>query len=160
MNRIELHDKWRVLRRLGTTVLILWTVAIALSLKPDPMQVSAHESQAALGDQGLMPDLGGAVGWFNSPLLNAKSLPGNVVAVIGVHTPEFGFEKERPNVENAVRELGISFPVAIDSNHAVWQAFQNEYWPADYLIDGKGRIRYRRFGEGEYDEFEHAESLP
>jgi len=70
--------------------------------------------------------------------------------VIGVHAPEFAFEKERANVETAVRDLKITYPVAIDSNHAIWQAFNNEYWPADYFIDGKGRIRYHHFGEGEY----------
>ena len=75
--------------------------------------------------------------------------------MIGVHAPEFGFEKERANVENAVRELKITYPVAIDSNHRIWQAFNNEYWPADYFIDGKGRIRYHHFGEGEYGESEH-----
>jgi thiol-disulfide isomerase/thioredoxin len=74
--------------------------------------------------------------------------------VIGVHAPEFGFEKERPNVEIAVRELDVTFPVPIDSNHRIWQAFRNEYWPADYFIDGKGRIRYRHFGEGEYEKSE------
>jgi len=77
------------------------------------------------------------------------------LVVIGVHAPEFGFEKERANVENAVRELKIGFPVAIDSNHAIWEAFNNQYWPADYLIDGHGRIRYRHFGEGDYADSEH-----
>jgi thiol-disulfide isomerase/thioredoxin len=76
------------------------------------------------------------------------------LVVIGVHAPEFGFEKERPNVENAVHELKISFPVPIDSDHTLWQAFSNEYWPADYFIDGKGRIRYHHFGEGDYDKSE------
>jgi thiol-disulfide isomerase/thioredoxin len=76
------------------------------------------------------------------------------LVVIGVHAPEFGFEKERANVENAVRDLKLTYPVAIDSNHAIWQAFNNEYWPADYFIDGKGRIRYHHFGEGEYVETE------
>jgi len=77
------------------------------------------------------------------------------LVVIGVHAPEFGFEKERANVENAVRELKVTFPVPIDSNHKIWQAFSNEYWPADYFIDGKGRIRYHHFGEGDYDKSEH-----
>jgi thiol-disulfide isomerase/thioredoxin len=76
------------------------------------------------------------------------------LVVIGVHAPEFRFEKERANVENAVRELKITYPVAIDSNHGIWQAFSNEYWPADYIIDAKGRIRYHHFGEGEYGESE------
>jgi len=74
--------------------------------------------------------------------------------VIGVHTPEFAFEKERSNVENAVRDLKITYPVAIDSDYKIWQAFHNEYWPAHYFIDGKGRIRYHHFGEGEYGESE------
>ncbi len=74
--------------------------------------------------------------------------------VIGVHAPEFMFEKERANVENAVRELNIAYPVAIDSNHKIWDAFKNEYCPADYFIDAKGRIRHPHFGEGEYDESE------
>src|SRR5271170_5727503 len=76
------------------------------------------------------------------------------LVVIGVHTPEFSFEKERVNVENALRDLKITYPVAIDSNSRIWQAFNNEYWPAQYLIDGKGRIRYHHFGEGEYVEIE------
>jgi cytochrome c biogenesis protein CcdA/thiol-disulfide isomerase/thioredoxin len=76
------------------------------------------------------------------------------LVVIGVHTPEFAFEKERSNVEKAVRDLKVSYPVAIDSNYAIWKAFNNEYWPAHYFIDGKGRIRYHHFGEGEYDESE------
>jgi cytochrome c biogenesis protein CcdA/thiol-disulfide isomerase/thioredoxin len=76
------------------------------------------------------------------------------LVVIGVHTPEFAFEKERSNVEKAVRDLKISYPVAIDSNYEIWRAFNNEYWPAHYFIDGKGRIRYHHFGEGEYDQSE------
>ena len=77
------------------------------------------------------------------------------LVVIGVHAPEFGFEKERANVENAVRDLHIPYPVAIDSNHEVWDAFNNEYWPADYFIDGNGHIRYHHFGEGDYSGSEH-----
>jgi cytochrome c biogenesis protein CcdA/thiol-disulfide isomerase/thioredoxin len=76
------------------------------------------------------------------------------LVVIGVHTPEFAFEKERANVEKAVRDLKITYPVAIDSDYKIWQAFNNEYWPAHYFIDGKGRIRYHHFGEGEYDDSE------
>jgi cytochrome c biogenesis protein CcdA/thiol-disulfide isomerase/thioredoxin len=76
------------------------------------------------------------------------------LVVIGVHTPEFAFEKERANVEQAVRDLKITYPVAIDSNYQIWQAFHNEYWPAHYFIDGQGRIRYHHFGEGEYRESE------
>ena len=77
------------------------------------------------------------------------------LVVIGVHTPEFAFEKDQANVAKAVRDLKISYPVAIDSDYKIWQAFHNEYWPAHYFIDGKGRIRYHHFGEGEYNESEH-----
>src|SRR5215475_6584498 len=74
--------------------------------------------------------------------------------VIGVHAPEFGFEKDPGNVQTAVSDLKIAFPVPIDSDHAIWSAFRNEYWPADYLIDAKGRIRYHHFGEGDYEKSE------
>jgi len=84
----------------------------------------------------------------------AAKYKGNGLVVIGVHTPEFAFEKERSNVEKAVRDLKIGYPVAIDSDYRIWQAFNNHYWPAHYFIDGKGRIRYHHFGEGEYDESE------
>jgi thiol-disulfide isomerase/thioredoxin len=72
------------------------------------------------------------------------------LVVIGVHTPEFSFEKDRPNVVNAVREARVTYPVVMDSEYKIWNAFNNEYWPADYVIDGKGRIRYHHFGEGDY----------
>jgi cytochrome c biogenesis protein CcdA/thiol-disulfide isomerase/thioredoxin len=76
------------------------------------------------------------------------------LVVIGVHTPEFAFEKDQANVAKAVRDLKITYPVAIDSNYAIWKAFHNEYWPAHYFIDAKGEIRYHHFGEGEYDKSE------
>jgi thiol-disulfide isomerase/thioredoxin len=76
------------------------------------------------------------------------------LVVIGVHTPEFSFEHEPANVDNAVRELKVGYPVAIDSNYRIWQAFHNDYWPAEYIVDAKGRIRYHHFGEGEYGETE------
>jgi thiol-disulfide isomerase/thioredoxin len=73
------------------------------------------------------------------------------LVVIGLHTPEFAFEKELSNVERAVHDLKIDYPVAVDSDYKIWQAFNNQYWPAHYFIDEKGRIRYQHFGEGEYD---------
>ena len=149
------------------------------------MAASVADPQPALGDEGPLPDLSGAVAWLNSPPLSSKALKGKVVlvdfwtyscinclralpyvegwaakykdaglVVIGVHTPEFAFEKERSNVEKALRDLKVSYPVAVDSDYAIWKAFHNEYWPAHYFIDGKGRIRYHHFGEGDYDESE------
>lgn len=78
------------------------------------------------------------------------------LVVLGVHSPEFGFEKERSNVEEAVKNLDLTYPNAIDSKMEIWNSFSNEYWPADYFIDGKGRIRHHHFGEGDYDESERA----
>jgi thiol-disulfide isomerase/thioredoxin len=77
------------------------------------------------------------------------------LVVIGVHTPEFAFEKNIDNVKKAVADLKIDFPVAIDNDYAIWRAFKNHYWPADYFIDAQGRIRDHSFGEGDYAASEH-----
>jgi len=76
------------------------------------------------------------------------------LVVIGVHSPEFAFEKDEANVRRAIKDLGITYPVAMDNDLKVWQAFNNEYWPADYFIDAQGRIRGHAFGEGDYDKSE------
>jgi cytochrome c biogenesis protein CcdA/thiol-disulfide isomerase/thioredoxin len=76
------------------------------------------------------------------------------LVVIGVHAPEFAFEKDPDNVKTAVRDLGITYPVALDNDRTIWRAFANQYWPAHYFIDGQGRIRYHHFGEGGYAESE------
>ncbi|HVJ53533.1 MAG TPA: cytochrome c biogenesis protein DipZ [Aliidongia sp.] len=76
------------------------------------------------------------------------------LVVIGVHTPEFAFEKNVDNVRTANAQLGVHYPVAIDSNYTVWRAFKNQYWPAFYFIDAQGNIRHHVFGEGEYGESE------
>jgi thiol-disulfide isomerase/thioredoxin len=76
------------------------------------------------------------------------------LVVIGVHTPEFDIEKLTPNVQKAVNKFGITYPVALDSDQAIWNAFHNEYWPAHYFIDAKGKVRYEHFGEGNYDQSE------
>jgi cytochrome c biogenesis protein CcdA/thiol-disulfide isomerase/thioredoxin len=153
--------------------------------RPSALAASAAGAQPVLGDEGPMPDFGGAVAWLNSPPLSAKSLRGKVVlvdfwtyscinclralpyvegwaakykdaglVVIGVHTPEFAFEKDRSNVEKALRDLKVTYPVALDNDYNIWRAFNNQYWPAHYFIDAKGRIRYHHFGEGEYGESE------
>jgi cytochrome c biogenesis protein CcdA/thiol-disulfide isomerase/thioredoxin len=70
------------------------------------------------------------------------------LVVIGVHSPEFAFERDPANVARAVRDLGVTYPVALDNNYAIWRAFDNEYWPAEYLIDTSGRLRYHSAGEG------------
>jgi cytochrome c biogenesis protein CcdA/thiol-disulfide isomerase/thioredoxin len=76
------------------------------------------------------------------------------LVVIGVHAPEFAFERDEGNVTKAMKELGINYPVAIDNDYKIWRAFNNEYWPAHYFADAQGRIRYHHFGEGDYAESE------
>ena len=78
------------------------------------------------------------------------------LVVIGVHAPEFAFEKNVKNVRAAVADLKIDYPVAIDNDYAIWRAFNNQYWPAHYFIDAQGRIRHHHFGEGDYEESERA----
>jgi thiol-disulfide isomerase/thioredoxin len=128
--------------------------------------------------------LGRAVDWINSPPLKPQNLVGKVVVVdfwtytcinwlrtlpyvrawaqkyrqqlvmIGVHTPEFGFEKNVDNVRRAVRQMRIEYPVAVDNDYSIWRAFKNQYWPALYFVDARGQIREHHFGEGEYDRSE------
>jgi thiol-disulfide isomerase/thioredoxin len=128
--------------------------------------------------------LGRAVDWINSAPLTPEHLAGKVVlvnvwtytcinwlrtlpyvrawaqkyqqqlVVVGVHTPEFPFERNIDNVRRAVRQMNIEYPVAIDNDYSIWRAFDNHYWPALYFVDSRGRVRGHRFGEGEYDKSE------
>jgi thiol-disulfide isomerase/thioredoxin len=130
--------------------------------------------------------IGRATEWLNAPRLTAASLAGKVVlvnfwtytcinwlrqlpyvrawaekykdtlVVVGVHTPEFAFERNVENVRRAVRQMKIEYPVVIDSEYAIWRAFGNQYWPALYFIDARGRVRQHHFGEGEYERSEVA----
>ncbi len=77
------------------------------------------------------------------------------LVVIGVHTPEFAFEKDLANVKKAVLDLKLTYPVAVDSNYGIWKAFNNQYWPAHYFVDARGTVRYHHFGEGKYEESEN-----
>lgn len=82
------------------------------------------------------------------------------LVVIGVHTPEFDVEKMPANVQRAVTRFGITFPVALDNDSRIWNAFHNQFWPADYFIDGNGRVRFTQFGEGDYPKAEqHLQEL-
>jgi cytochrome c biogenesis protein CcdA/thiol-disulfide isomerase/thioredoxin len=74
------------------------------------------------------------------------------LVVVGVHTPEFAYEKVRGNVEAAIRELGIEYPVVMDNDYRIWNAFHNQYWPAAYYVDATGQVRFHQFGEGRYEE--------
>jgi len=84
----------------------------------------------------------------------AGKYSGQGLVVIGVHTPEFAFERNLDNVRRAVQDMRVAYPVAIDNDYAVWRAFDNHYWPALYFADAQGRIRHHHFGEGEYQQSE------
>jgi thiol-disulfide isomerase/thioredoxin len=137
-----------------------------------------------LPSEGRLADFDGATGWLNSPPLSPEGLRGKVVlvdfwtytcinwlrtlayvrawaeryadglVVVGVHTPEFPFERDVDNVREAAEDMAVTYPIALDSAYAVWDAFSNNYWPAVYIADAEGRIRHHQFGEGGYDECE------
>ena len=84
----------------------------------------------------------------------AEKYRGQGLVVIGVHTPEFEFERDVDNVRRAAKDVRVEYPVAIDSDYAIWRAFDNRYWSALYFVDARGHIRHHRFGEGAYEESE------
>lgn len=154
---------------ISAAVLLCGVVAIASGLEaeeqmPDMGGAIGWLNSAALNGKALRGKVVLVDFWTYTCINSLRPLPyikswaakykGAGLVVIGVHTPEFSFEHEPANVQNAVRELKVTYPVAIDSNYTIWQAFKNEYWPAQYIVDGKGRIRYRHAGEGDYPEME------
>jgi thiol-disulfide isomerase/thioredoxin len=97
------------------------------------------------------------INWIRSlPYVRAwaDKYAGKGLAVVGVQTPEFEFEGDLGNVDRAIEEMDVRYPVVVDNDYAVWRAFDNHYWPALYFIDAQGRIRHHHFGEGEYEESE------
>jgi thiol-disulfide isomerase/thioredoxin len=84
----------------------------------------------------------------------AEKYQGDGLVVLGVHTPEFDVERDLDNVRRAVTDLRVDYPVVIDNDYAIWDAFGNRYWPALYFVDAQGRIRHHRFGEGDYEQSE------
>ena len=85
--------------------------------------------------------------------LHAKYSKGGLV-VVGVHTPEFPFERKRANVERAVTVAGLEYPIALDGDNLTWKPYGNHYWPRQTLVDAKGEVRYEHVGEGDYEEIE------
>jgi len=97
------------------------------------------------------------INWIRSlPYVRAwaDKYAGNGLVVVGVQTPEFEFEGELDNVERAIKEMDVRYPVVVDNDYAIWRAFDNNYWPALYFVDAEGRIRHHHYGEGEYEESE------
>lgn len=152
-----------------------------MSANPAAMMKAKPAAQVEdLPIEGALPALSGAVEWLNSLTVEAlkgmvvlvdfwtyscinclRTIPyvralaekykDQGLVVIGVHTPEFAFEKNIDNVKRAVSDLKIGYPVAIDNDYAIWRAFNNQYCPTHYFIDAKDRVRHHHFGEGEYD---------
>ena len=165
----------------GSRRQFLGTAAMALAAAPLGAFCSAG---ADTSDSRQLEALGAARQWINSPRLTPANLGGKVVVVdfctytcinwlrtlpyrrawahkygpglvlIGVHTPEFGFERDLDNVRRAIRQMKVEYPVVLDNDYAIWRAFDNHYWPALYFIDARGRVREHHFGEGEYDRSE------
>ena len=165
------HDRRRYFARLAATIAGAGLGVFAIA------QVIDRESREFSG-------LDRATEWLNSSPLTAASLAGKVVlvdfctytcinwlrtlpyvrawsqkyrdqlVVIGVHTPEFPFEQDVNNVRRAVRQMGIEYPVVVDNEYAVWRALRNQYWPALFFVDARGRVRDHHFGEGKYEQSE------
>lgn len=111
-----------------------------------------HNNATVLESCGTAPDITGIQEWFNTPgnaAIDLKDLKGQVL-LIGIHSPEYAFEKEARNVKAGAANLGITYPVALDNSLSTWTNYRNRYWPAHYLIDAKGVVRNVQFGEGNY----------
>lgn len=126
---INIPNDFRIADNIGRRVILIdfWTYSCINCIRTQPY---LNAWQEKYGDKGLL--------------------------IIGVHTPEFDFEKKLENVQDAVKREHIKYPVVLDSNYGTWRAYQNSYWPRKYLIDIDGYVVYDHIGEGAYDETEHA----
>ena len=166
----KLVDMFHTRADVQPTAMMAQSGAAAKTLPVEGMLPSLSGATAWLNSPPLTPEaLKGKVVlvdfWTHSCINCLRSIPyvrawaekykDHGLVVIGVHAPEFAFEKQVDNVKKAVADLKIGYPVAIDNDYAIWRAFNNQYWPAHYFIDADGRIRHHHFGEGDYDETEN-----
>jgi cytochrome c biogenesis protein CcdA/thiol-disulfide isomerase/thioredoxin len=145
-------------------IVLTQTIDVSDSAKPDLSGATAWINSPALSLDSLHGKVVLVDFWTYSCINCLRTLPyikawnekykDSGLVIIGVHTPEFPFEKDEANVRKAVKDLGITYPVPMDNNYKIWRSFNNEYWPADYFIDATGAIRFHHFGEGSYDESE------
>ena len=122
-------------------------------LNSPPLAAAELRGKVVLVDFGTYT----CINWLHTlPYVRAwaEKYKGHGLVLVGVHTPEFEFEKDLDNVRRAVKDMRVSYPVAVDSNYAVWRAFSNNAWPAVYLLDAQGRVRFSHLGEGEYERTE------
>jgi cytochrome c biogenesis protein CcdA/thiol-disulfide isomerase/thioredoxin len=145
-------------------IVITQTIDVSDSVNPDLSGATAWINSPPLNFASLHGKVVLVDFWTYSCINCLRTLPyikawnekykDSGLVIIGVHTPEFPFEKDEANVRKAVKDLGITYPVPMDNNYKIWRSFNNEYWPADYFIDATGAIRFHHFGEGAYDESE------
>jgi thiol-disulfide isomerase/thioredoxin len=122
-------------------------------LNSRPLRPGSLRGSVVLVDFGTYT----CINWLRSlPYLRAwaRKYRDDGLVVVGVHTPEFGFEHDLNNVRRVVRDLSIDYPVAVDNKYSIWNAFGNHYWPAVYFVDAQGQIRHHQFGEGDYEQSE------
>jgi hypothetical protein len=122
-------------------------------LNSEPLTPAELRGRAALVSFGTYT----CINWIRSlPYVRAwaDKYAASGLAVIGVQTPEFEFEGDLGNVDRAIKEMDVRYPIVVDNDYAVWRAFDNHYWPALYFVDAQGRIRHHHFGEGEYEQSE------
>ena len=118
-------------------------------LNSEPLTAASLRGQVVLVDVWTFT----CINWLRTmPYVRAwaEKYKDHGLVVIGVHAPEFAVERDLDNVRRAATDLRVDYPIAVDNDFAIWRAFDNHYWPALYLVDGQGRVRYRQFGEGEY----------
>jgi thiol-disulfide isomerase/thioredoxin len=167
------HDRRRFL---GRAAMAIAAAQLGMSCSLDANDRGPRQLEA----------IGNAAEWLNSPRLTPTVLAGKVVlvdfwtytcinwlrtlpyvrawaqqyqqglVVIGVHTPEFPFERRVENVRRSVKQMRVEYPVVIDNDYSIWRAFDNQYWPALYLLDARGRVRHQQFGEGQYEASDRA----
>jgi thiol-disulfide isomerase/thioredoxin len=132
------------------------------ALDREPVWLNSEPLTAdALGGRVVLVDIWtySCVNWIRTlPYVSAwaERYRDRGFVIVGAHCPEFGFEHDLDNVRHATRELGVDYPVVIDNDFVIWQSLGNRYWPAVYLVDRDGQIRYRHFGEGKYEQTERA----
>lgn len=158
------RTQWAAVALLAAAALALPAGANGQQMLPDLSGATSWLNSPPLNREQLKGKVVLVDFWTYSCINCLRSLPylrawdakyrASGLVIIGVHTPEFDFEKDPANIQKALRKFGITYPVAVDSQRRIWSAFHNDYWPAHYFIDVHGRVRYHHFGEGNYEESE------